>query len=535
MSMTLAPSPAPRGVLIWVSGLLAASAALFLGYHVSKALDADDAGRLETLLVCSVANLVSHGPSALYGPFTGSNHLVLIHAPLYYRLASLLAYPLAGLGLGAVQASLVAGRMISLAGTLGCFLLVCRLSELDGAPRRSGLWAVCLIASSPILGVLAVMVRPDALAVALQTLGVLLVLRALQGGAPRTGELVAAYVAFALAFCTKQHDTVAVCVSSALLAVACLHGRVGTRPVLLAHAAGLGAAALYLGCEDVLTRGMMSRSVFLLPAGPFRHHNYASWLHVKEVLLSIIKLSFGIVVLAASCASLPRARGLGRLDAALLLYFVAEACALVPLCLYNKGAAGNYALQALVFFCVLVGRALARVVPCRAGFRAAPVVIAAALLLAKDAKYVAHSVSCERGDRASLRAVLSDPAVARRRPGERYFVDRPQHNRRFGAVGLIHDEWLFDAYEAVGCVEPRSRWLRAALTSGPVRTVIEPDGRQDVPGLTEPLPDLGYDLVSRFGGYRVWVRRRGASESLTRSARVPREPVKWSRQDGRGL
>ncbi len=37
----------------------------------------------------SVARQLVFGPSELYGPFGGSNPLVLIHAPLYYRAAAL--------------------------------------------------------------------------------------------------------------------------------------------------------------------------------------------------------------------------------------------------------------------------------------------------------------------------------------------------------------------------------------------------------------------------------------------------------------
>jgi len=124
---------------------------------------------------------------------------------------------------------------------------------------------------------------------------------------------------------------------------------------------------------------------------------------------------------------------------------------------------------------------------------------------------VVHSTTWDRSDRVALRTMLADRSLAGEGPDERYFVDLPQHNRRFGAFDLIHDEWLFTAYEAVGDVEPRSSWLRSAFVTGPVRTIIMPDTRQTIPGLAESLPELGYDLVNQFGRYRVWERRRAIS------------------------
>ena len=43
---------------------------------------------------------------------------------------------------------------------------------LDGAPRRAGLWAACLVASSAVVSSFPVAVRPDVPGVALQTAGV---------------------------------------------------------------------------------------------------------------------------------------------------------------------------------------------------------------------------------------------------------------------------------------------------------------------------------------------------------------------------
>src|SRR5436309_10299733 len=93
-----------------LSALLGTAAALHLGYLLTLAFDPDDAGRLETTLVLSVSGQLDRGFGTLYGPYSGSNPLVLMHAPLYYRLAALGAWPLARLGgRDALTASLVVG------------------------------------------------------------------------------------------------------------------------------------------------------------------------------------------------------------------------------------------------------------------------------------------------------------------------------------------------------------------------------------------------------------------------------------------
>ncbi len=99
-----------------VSVLLAASACVFVGFRGTLALGAADADPYESPLMLSVARQLVHGPSGLYGPFGRLNPLVLIHAPLYYRVAGLLAWPLALGGLHPVEAARIAGRLISCPG-----------------------------------------------------------------------------------------------------------------------------------------------------------------------------------------------------------------------------------------------------------------------------------------------------------------------------------------------------------------------------------------------------------------------------------
>lgn len=496
-----------RRCTLGISGLLVTAAVVYLGYHLGNAFDSDDAGRLETLLIGSVAGELKNGLSTLYGPYTGENRLVLIHAPLFYRLAALAALPVAEMGLAATEASLVGGRLISVLSTLGLLVFTFRLATIDGASRRAGFWAVCLLASSPVLGVLAVMVRPDALAVFFQTLGVFLVVRTLREEAPSNTGLVAGYLALALGFCSKQHQVAGFAVSSVLLLVAWRKQTLAFRPIVLAHLAVAAIVGLYLGSEEFITHGMMSRSVFVLPGGVFRKINYASWLHVKNITLSIVKLSAGVLALGAVCACSLRIENVGRrLDGVLWLYFLAETAWLVPLCLYNKGAAENYALQAVVFACILVGRALARALEYPTRWKVALLISTAAFVLVRDIKLIMHNASSNRADRIALQTMLADRVLAYEAPAERYFVDLPQHNRRFGAIALIHDEWLFGAYEFVGEVELRSAWMRSALVNGPVHTIIVPDNRQTIPGLLETLPELGYLPINQFGRYRVWER-----------------------------
>src|SRR4051812_49291063 len=114
------PSPSAPGPLRpWITGMLAASAAAYLGYHLAIGLGADDTNHLETPLALAVARQLDDGPGSLYGPFSGSNPLVLIHAPLYYRLAALGAWPLARLGVEATAAALISGRLLALLGLVG--------------------------------------------------------------------------------------------------------------------------------------------------------------------------------------------------------------------------------------------------------------------------------------------------------------------------------------------------------------------------------------------------------------------------------
>src|SRR5205814_2249427 len=140
-----------RGISAWVTAVLAASAILFVGFRLALAWGAMDTETYESPLMLSVARQLVAGPWELYGPFGGTNPLVLIHAPLYYRAAALGAWPMVRAGLDPVTAARLAGRSISALGLLATLAAAYRMARLGGAPHRAGWWAVLLIAAAPVL------------------------------------------------------------------------------------------------------------------------------------------------------------------------------------------------------------------------------------------------------------------------------------------------------------------------------------------------------------------------------------------------
>jgi hypothetical protein len=509
---TTPPAPPPRRPLAaMIAAALALSAALYVGYNLWIGLDPDDSENLESTLVLAAAGQLTDGFGSLYGPYSGDNPRILIQAPLYYQGTALLAWPATALGSDPVAACLVAGRAISFLSFLACLVVVYHLATLDGAPRRAGLSAALLVASSAVVGSFPVTVRPDMAGVCLQTLGLTLVLGILHGR-PASPSIFMAYGAFALAACMKQHFVVGPIFASCVLAMAAIRGRVRIGPVVAAHAMALGIVGLVYGIGEALTGGRMSRSIFELPR-ELPLVAAGSWAHVVEAFLTTLRRSVGLVALAAACAwACGRRRAGGRLDALLAGYIAAELALMVKLCLDSEGGWYNYALEATVCGSVLVGRALGRILPAEVGAaRLAPVGLAALVLLLADARLVATLVTLRRVERAGVRQLLAHPSVACRPADALYFAGRPQHNRRYGCRALVHDEWLYEAFESFAAAEPRACWLRSALRTGPVRLVVLPSGgRREpnaVPGVEPPLPALGYRWVARSGRYSLWERR----------------------------
>ena len=301
---------------------------------------------------------VDRGPLRALRPVFGGQSLGLDQAPLYYRLTGLAAWPIAALGHDPADACLLAGRTISAVSFLACLVLACRLASADGAPARSGAWAVLIIMASPVVSSFPVTMRPDMLGVFLQTLGLALALRGSRRGEPLS--LLGAYAAFGLAICVKQHYLGAMAVGSAVLASAWWRGRLRLGAIAAPHALMLAIVLGYFGLENALTSGMMWRSVFLVPA-ELKDVTAGSWGQVTLVFLTTAKRSVGLLALAAACGWAFAGRGPGRrIDAVLLAAIALELALMVVLCLGSSGAWYNYALPAVVLGAVLVGRDLSR-------------------------------------------------------------------------------------------------------------------------------------------------------------------------------
>ncbi len=287
----------------WLSALitavLAVSAIAFFGFRFSIALAEEDTDLYESPLILSVSRQFVVGPGELYGPFGGNNPLVLIHAPLYYRLAALIAWPLAGAGLHPVSAARIAGRSLSALGLAITLMAAYRLARLGGLSRRTGWWSVLLIAASPALAGQPFAVRPDMLGVALQTSGVLLVLSAVEGG-PRAGSRVVwCYGLFGLAACVKQQFLLVAMVSTVVLLVSSRRGRVPVGAIVRGLAAGLGILAFEYGSEWVVTGGRIWDAAFVAVQGVGRVHS-ADWLHVGTVFAAVLGKEAGLVALLAA-------------------------------------------------------------------------------------------------------------------------------------------------------------------------------------------------------------------------------------------
>lgn len=492
---------------------VAAAAAIQVGYHAAIGLGADDVGPFETVLARAVAGHFEAGvgPGRFYGPFDGAYPSVLMHAPLYYRLAALVAWPFVALGGEPLACSLFAGRALSALGTTLLLWLTFRLARLDGAGRRAGWVSALLLGASPLFGNLMTMLRPDALGVALQTAVAWLGLRAIGEGEPaarRVRLLVLAAVLAALGFLMKQHNVTVAAALGPLVLLAWRRGVLPARAIACAIVAGLGTVALVLAVETVVTGGRMGQTVFVYPSGPFRAINYAGWVHVGSVFDITARRSLALVGLAVAGAWIVGRRVLvPTLDRVLLLFLGVELVALVPLCLYNAGAASNYALQAAVFASMLVGRLLDRaasIAPDRRGWVGSAAAFAAgAFLLAADGRWIVQAEGLRRREREAASAIAGDDVS----PASRYFVERQHLNRLHGRSAMIHDDWLYGAFEQVGGAEPRRVWLRAALVDGPIREVVTPARLPSrVPGVEEPLDALGYREVARVADFCVWRR-----------------------------
>jgi hypothetical protein len=498
--------------------LLGLIAIVQFGYHAGLGMAVRDVAPYETVLAQAVAGHFDPdaGPERFYGPFDGSHPSVLIHAPFYYRLVALAAWPLVALGLDPLPAVIVVGRILSAAGSLILFVAVFQIARMGSSTSRPGWLGVALAASSAIFGVLAVMVRPDTLGVALQTLACWLVLRRLenQDSRSRPPALVIAAVLFGFAFCMKQQNMTVAAVSAIWLAHAAARGRVPARDLAAAALAGMLVIAANLAAENLVTRGRMWQSVFVYPGGPFRAINFAGWEHVVSIFNISARRSLGLILLVLAALWVLRGRArVAPLDRRLLALLAVELVTLVPLCLYNAGAASNYALQAVVFAAILTARLLDRALDALGNLsrhrllaHVVPLAAAIGLIGASDLYWILQSESIRGRASRSLASFELDPAVNAVPPGGRYFISHQDLNRTHGRASLIHDYWLYGAFEQIEAAEPRQRWLRDSLTEGPIRQVVAPDASIEIPGIRESLPELGYTRIARHGDLTVWQR-----------------------------
>ena len=552
-----------RGISAWLTAVLALSALAAVGYRLSIALGIEDTDKLESVLLLPVARQLVEGPAGLYGPFGRDNPLVLIHAPLYYRLAALAAWPLAKAGIDPIEASLAAGRVLAFLGFLTLLLAASKLARIDGATARVGWWTVFMIAGANVFGTLQVAVRPDTLGVAFQTIGIVLILSVLldEGKSRSAGRIAAAFVAFALAFCVKQHLVAGAAVSAALLLAAWFRGRLPSRAVERAGMLALAVVALIYGLDMVLTKGRTAQAVFLT-ASKVSQLKPSSWGGVRGIFFDVALWCIGIstLFLAAALAlvasrpgwfrrtfaatagillvvtmavfvaqgpaaltNLPLAvsiqfaapllllicaliepRGVigGKLDAVLWLYWAAEFVMTGALCLSSTGAWTNYAIQAVVIACVLAARALSRALD-RAPSMPWLIPVAVAPLMVLGLVYADilldhHLRSIEHSRYALVFQTLGHDRRAY------FFVDKPGVNRVHGNPSLVYDYWLYPVFEITNQAQRRSSWLGPILGSGVIRYVVATTDSPKIDGLVQTLPELAYHPANRIGDLYVW-------------------------------
>ena len=468
----------------WITAILAASAAATIGYWSVMAFGEGDTEAMESPLMLSVARQLVAGPWELYGPFDGSNPLVLIHAPLYYRAAALLAWPMARRAAPGGRGA-DGGRLISALGLAATAMAAYRLGRLGGLPARAGWWSALLVAASPVLAGQPFAVRPDMAGVALQSWGVVLALEGLGRGGRRLGL---ASVLFGVSACVKQHLVAAWAVSGLLTVAAWVRGRAGSDAVARVVVPGVVVAAAVYGAEWLVTGGRVWDAAVVAAAHVGRVHP-GSWDHVFIVSLGVTNRSAGLVALlsaaaltgaglrsgmmrwpliaigsvaigvvlgalmvhiwehgattgavtflstiAAAAVALPAVALSGRgsspgigIDAALWAYVVAEAGLATLLCRMSTGAWLNYAIPATVFASALAARGLARAVDAgMARWAALPGVLASLAMLAASLYGIGETERTRRRERISSEEIYEH----RKQPRSSYFfVDRPGFNR----------------------------------------------------------------------------------------------------------
>lgn len=562
--MTEAPPTESRHsgwVAVCLTAILGMAAAVAVGYWGFRGLQERDTEAMESPLMLSVARQLTDSPRELYGPYGGSNPLVLIHAPLYYRAAALAAWPMARAGLRPVVAARVAGRLISALGLAAALAAAYRLGRLGGLPRRAGWWSALLLAASPLLGGQPFAVRPDMLGVALQSWGLVLALESVMEGRRRLGW---ASVLFGLAICVKQHLLVGWAVGSWLAARGWMRGQLGFRSLAWLVVPGLSVAILNYGAESVATGGRVWEAAFVVAAHVGRVHP-GDWHRAAIVLMGVASRSAGLVTAIVAALILPggmpnslRRVSIGAatvatgavlatvgtdlwagggwtsswtylsvgltaaavlptalwarfssperaIDAVLWAGLAAEVALMIVLSRVSTGAWHNYAIPATVFASAVASRGLARATMFKLSSPAAlPALFASLVVLVSCVSGVQQAREEDRVIQGLARA-LEDYL---RRPRSAYFfAGRPGLNRTGGRLDLVYDDWLYPVFESLGLAENPSRWLHPALASGTVRVIVNNSARPVLEGTTLDLRRMGYHADAKMEPYfYVWIR-----------------------------
>lgn len=548
-----------------VTACLVAAAAISFGFWFALALSGDDVGLMESPLLLSVARQLRFGPWELYGPFGRRNPLVLIHAPLYYRLAALAAWPLVAAGFDAVTAARLAGRALSILSLIVTAAAAYRLARRDGARKRAGWWAALLVVAAPVLGATAFSVRPDMMGVALQTMGVLLVVSCLQNLGRGRFKVTLAFALFGLAICTKQHLVVGPVISVGLLIAAHRRGEIALARIVFGLAIATAIVVVDYVIEQEATSGMMAAAVFRAAANVSRVHP-GGWLHVATVLAAVLGNSAGLISLLGAAAAALGARLAftdhapltARLFWSTAAALVASLACLTVLQLFVIRLWLGWMLLAaalLIVLFIVPAAALCRRLtsPPRlntflAIYFAGEVVLLIVLSRLSDGAWVNYAIQAtvfavvvtaralsralEESPRpvvalVTIIAALAVPAAVcmdlkaevTRRRGERaavarllqalggpasayFFAERPAFNRMVGHVELVYDDWLYPVFESTGLAESRSQWLGRALIAGGVRFVVTTADAPRVPAI-ETIPRAhSYRAAGRFGPFR---------------------------------
>ena len=547
----------------WISAFLALGAGALVPW-VAMVFQSRDIEALESPLLLAVAHEIKAGPRGLYGPYDGRYPLVLIHAPLYYRLAGLVGWLLSHAGFEPVVAALAAGRLVSAFGFLLTLAGAFMLARLGGLPKRAGAWAALLVASTPIFGGVPFEVRPDILGIGIQTSGILLVLAALSAVPLREARLIPAAACFAVAICIKQQYLIAPLLSVVFLTAAQASGRLSVPSIVRFVAVGSGLPLLYYGGEEWITGGQMSRSVFVAALTVGQAHP-ADWLFSANYLLVLVWKCVGPILLLAAAGLVLVSAGRGRaqrglvmagaivigavaglaviqffvirigisalltaslmmvvvvvipacyvfekslvsewLDRALWGYFAAEMVFTTILWRLSTGGWFNYAIEAVLIGCVLTARTLARAFDRPVSWRflisAVMAAVAVPVFAWTDVRQVLRRRDTEAKEMALLLNRLPQPA------SQIFFVDLPGANRLHGRRGLVYDPWLYPVFESIDQAEPRSGWLEEELATGATRFVATISSHAKVDGLRRSLPELGYSRSGRVGSYFLWAR-----------------------------